>query len=62
MVPALLTLLLVLFGYAITSGSFGEGLAFMFTPDFDKLTWDSVLAAMGLTFIAFEGYVDFFKE
>ena len=50
MVPALLTLLLVLFGYAITSGSFGDGLAFMFTPDFDKLTWDSVLAALGQAF------------
>jgi NSS family neurotransmitter:Na+ symporter len=50
MVPALLTLLLVLFGYAITSGSFGDGLVFMFTPDFDKLTWDSVLAALGQAF------------
>ena len=50
MVPALLTLLLVLFGYAIMSGSFGDGLAFMFTPDFDKLTWDSVLAALGQAF------------
>ncbi len=50
MVPALLTLMVVLLGYAITSGSFAEGLAFMFTPDFSKLTWDSVLAAMGQAF------------
>jgi NSS family neurotransmitter:Na+ symporter len=50
MVPALLALLLVLLGYSITSGSFGEGLTFMFTPDWDKLTWDSVLAAMGQAF------------
>ena len=50
MVPALLTLMLVLLGYSITSGSFGEGLAFMFTPDFSKLTWDSVLSAMGQAF------------
>ena len=50
MVPALLTLLLVLFGYALMSGSFADGLAFMFTPDFDKLTWDSVLAALGQAF------------
>ena len=50
MVPALLTLMVVLLGYAITSGSFAEGLAFMFTPDFSKLTWDSVLSAMGQAF------------
>lgn len=50
MVPALLTLMLVLLGYAISSGSFAQGLAFMFTPDFSKLTWDSVLSAMGQAF------------
>jgi len=50
MVPGLLLLMLALLGYSINSGHFGEGLAFMFTPDFDKLTWDSVLAAMGQAF------------
>jgi NSS family neurotransmitter:Na+ symporter len=50
MVPALLLLLVVLLGYSISSGHFGEGLEFMFKPDFDKLTWDSVLAAMGQAF------------
>lgn len=50
MVPALLLMMLVLLGYSVMSGNFGEGLAFMFTPDFDKLTWDSVLAAMGQAF------------
>ena len=50
MVPALLVLLLMLLGYSINSGNFGDGLAFMFTPDFSKLTWDSVLAAMGQAF------------
>ncbi|MEM8817318.1 MAG: sodium-dependent transporter [Pseudomonadota bacterium] len=50
MVPALLGLMVVLLGYSIASGSFAEGLAFMFTPDFSKLTWDSVLAAMGQAF------------
>ena len=49
-VPALLVLMLVLLGYSITSGHFGEGLSFMFTPDFSKLSWDSVLAAMGQAF------------
>jgi len=50
MVPALLVLMLTLLGYSINSGSFDEGLAFMFTPDFSKLTWDTVLAAMGQAF------------
>ena len=47
MVPALLFLMVVLLAYSINSGYFGQGLAFMFSPDFSKLTWDSVLAAMG---------------
>jgi len=50
MVPALLLLMLTLLGYAINSGHFAEGLSFMFTPDFDALTWNSVLAAMGQAF------------
>jgi NSS family neurotransmitter:Na+ symporter len=50
MVPALLLLMLVLLGYSINSGYFGEGVSFMFTPDFDKLTWNSVLAALGQAF------------
>ena len=50
MVPALLILMLVLLGYSINSGYFGEGVAFMFTPDFTKLTWNSVLAALGQAF------------
>ena len=50
MVPALLLLMLVLLGYSINSGHFSEGLSFMFTPDWDKLTWGSVLAALGQAF------------
>ena len=50
MVPALLLLMFVLLGYSVNSGFFDEGLAFMFTPDFDKLTWGSVLAALGQAF------------
>ncbi len=50
MVPALLLLMLVLLGYAVNSGHFSEGLSFMFTPDWDNLTWDSVLAALGQAF------------
>jgi len=50
MVPALLILMLVLLGYAMKSGYFAEGVAFMFTADFEKLTWNSVLAALGQAF------------
>jgi NSS family neurotransmitter:Na+ symporter len=50
MVPALLLLMLVLLGYAMNSGSFGRGLAFMFSPNFAALTWDGVLVAMGQAF------------
>jgi NSS family neurotransmitter:Na+ symporter len=50
MVPALLALLLVLLVYSMNSGYFSQGVAFMFTPDFDKLTGDSVLKALGQAF------------
>ncbi len=50
MVPALLILLVALLGYSINSGFFEAGMAFMFTPDFSALSWDSVLVAMGQAF------------
>ncbi len=50
MVPALLFLMLVLLGYSINSGHFGEGVSFMFTADWSRLTWGSVLAALGQAF------------
>ena len=50
MVPALLLLMLVLLAFAINSGYFAEGLSFMFTPSWDKLTWESVLVALGQAF------------
>jgi NSS family neurotransmitter:Na+ symporter len=50
MVPALLLLLLMLLGYAINSGGFSRGMDFMFSPDFNALTWESVLVAMGQAF------------
>ena len=52
MVPALLILMLALLGYSLNSGHFGEGVSFMFSTDFSKLTWDSVLAAMGQAFFS----------
>jgi NSS family neurotransmitter:Na+ symporter len=50
MVPALLVLMLTLLGYAINSGHFIQGVEFMFTPAWDKLGWNSVLAALGQAF------------
>jgi len=65
LMPALLVLLIVLVGYAMSEGAFVQGLEFLFTPDFDKLfkvceevageqrcryTGSPVLVAMGHAF------------
>ncbi|HEY9051612.1 MAG TPA: sodium-dependent transporter [Gammaproteobacteria bacterium] len=50
LMPALLLILVVLVIYATTTGHFAEGLSFLFTPDFSKLTWKAVLIAMGHAF------------
>lgn len=48
--PMLFVLLAVLFGYATTTGYFGEGLAFLFTFEPEKLSAEGVIAAMGHSF------------
>jgi NSS family neurotransmitter:Na+ symporter len=50
MVPALVVLMLILLAYAMNSGHFSEGLAFMFRPEWDELTWGGVLTALGQAF------------
>ncbi len=50
LMPALFVLLLILVGYAMNTGSFGDGLAFLFTPDFAALSANGVLIAMGHAF------------
>ncbi len=50
MMPGLLLILLVLLGYATTTGSFGQSFSFLFSPDFSKLSWEAVLVAMGHAF------------
>ncbi|MFW2371961.1 MAG: sodium-dependent transporter [Gammaproteobacteria bacterium] len=50
LMPALFVLLLVLLIYAGSTGYFTMGLEFLFTPDFSKLTANSVLIAMGHAF------------
>jgi NSS family neurotransmitter:Na+ symporter len=50
LMPALFLLLLLLVGYAMTSGHFMEGLSFLFSFNIEKLTWNGILAAMGQAF------------
>lgn len=50
LMPLLLVFLLVLVGYAMNTGAFLQGLDFMFSPDFSKLTANSILIAMGQAF------------
>ncbi len=50
LMPSLFVLMILLVGYAMTTGSYNQGLHFLFMPDFSKLTSDSVLTAMGHAF------------
>lgn len=48
LMPCLIVLLLMVVAYAMTTGHFMEGLAFMFTPG--KITGEGILVAMGHAF------------
>jgi NSS family neurotransmitter:Na+ symporter len=50
LMPALFVLLLLVVGYAMTTGHFGQAAAFLFQPDFSKLTTSGVLVALGHAF------------
>nr|VFJ54266.1 MAG: neurotransmitter:Na+ symporter, NSS family [Candidatus Kentron sp. DK]VFJ55822.1 MAG: neurotransmitter:Na+ symporter, NSS family [Candidatus Kentron sp. DK] len=53
LMPAFFLLMLVLVGYAaIATDTFGKGLAFLFSPDFSKLSGETVLVAMGQAFFS----------
>jgi len=52
LMPTLFFLLLLMVGYSMTTGYFGKGLEFLFTPDFSKLTGSSMLSAMGQAFFS----------
>ena len=52
MFPALLVLMVTLLIYAITTPGFHEGLLFLFSPDFSKLTGHTVLIALGQAFFS----------
>ncbi|QIZ76558.1 sodium-dependent transporter [Ferrimonas lipolytica] len=50
MMPALFVLLLVMVGYAASTGDMGSAMSFMFNADFSKLSWNGVLVALGHSF------------
>ena len=46
----LFVLLIILIFYAIDTGYFKQGLAYLFNPDFSKITTEGILSAMGHAF------------
>jgi len=50
LMPALFFILIILVGYAMSSGAYEQGMAFLFSPDFSKIDSDAVLTAMGHAF------------
>ncbi|NNJ64066.1 MAG: sodium-dependent transporter, partial [Xanthomonadales bacterium] len=52
MMPALLLMLLLMIGYAIRVGDFGQALEFLFTPDFSQVNASIVMAAFGQAFFS----------
>jgi len=50
MMPLLFLLLLILVAYAAWAGDFRRGVAFLFNPDFARLTPQAILIAMGQAF------------
>lgn len=50
MMPALFVLLIILLGYAMSTGGFAQGWNFMFHVDFSQLSWNSALIALGHSF------------
>ena len=50
LMPALFFLLMILVGYAMSSGAYEQGIDFLFSPDFSKINADAVLTAMGHAF------------
>lgn len=52
LMPSLFVLLILLVGYAMTTDGYFQGLHFLFSPDFSKLTGNSILIAMGQAFFS----------
>ena len=52
LMPALFVILIVLVGYAMTTERFVDGLVYLFTPDFSKITAAGVFLALGQAFFS----------
>lgn len=52
LMPLLFALLLILVGYGVSTGYFDDAVAYMFTPDFSRITPAVVLDAMGQAFFS----------
>ena len=52
LMPTLFVLLVIMVCYSMTTGFFGKGLTFLFTPDFSKISGASMLSAMGQAFFS----------
>ena len=50
LMPALFFILMILVGYAMSSGAYEQGMTFLFNPDFSKIDADAALTAMGHAF------------
>ena len=50
LIPSLFVLIIVMVFYAMTTSGFAEGVRFMFSPDFSKISTEGVLKAMGQAF------------
>lgn len=55
MMPTLFVLLLILVAYSMSLGAFGEGLDFLFSPDFGKVFYHCELDAAGAEVCRFSG-------
>ena len=52
LMPALFILLIALVFYSMVNGDFGQGVRFLFTPDFSKVTLGVVISAVGQAFFS----------
>jgi NSS family neurotransmitter:Na+ symporter len=50
LMPSLMLILVLLVGYSISNGDFAAAVDFLFNADFDKLTVDSIIVAVGHSF------------
>jgi len=50
LMPSLFVLLLIMVGYATSTGAFIEGMSYLFSPDFSKLSAAGIMTAMGHAF------------